>query len=122
MSMQAQNNTLAIIRAFNEQTQIPAVTKIWAPDTVVNQLTGPFAEYSTLDEVPRAMRAAPDATSWAGVQLWLHWSDPEVDAAEGRGLCRPRQQMVWTVMHVAERLEILPSEMWLLIFTFVKHL
>ena len=34
---------------------------------------------------------------------------------------KSRQQMVWTVMHVAERLEILPSEMWLLIFTFVKH-
>ena len=44
-----------------------------------------------------------------------------LDAAEGRVLCRPRQQMVWTVMHVAERLEFLPSEMWMLIFTFVKH-
>ena len=54
-------------------------------------------------------------------QLWLHWSDPELDAAEGRVLCRSRRQMVWTVMHIAERLEILPSEMWMLIFTFVKH-
>ena len=97
------------------------VTKIWAPGAIVNQLTGPFAKYSTLSEVPRAMRAAPDATSWAGVQLWFHWSDPEEDAADGRVLCRFRQQMVWTVMHVAERLEILPSEMWMLIVTFVKH-
>lgn len=58
---------------------------------------------------------------WVGFQLWLHWSDPEVDAAEGRELCQSRQQMVWTVLHVAERLEILPSEMWMLIFTFIKH-
>ena len=97
------------------------VTRIWAPDAIVDQLTGPFAEYSTLASIPRAMRAAPDATTWTGVQLWLHWSDPEVDAAEHRVLCRSRQQMVWMVMHVAERLEILPSEIWLLIFTFVKH-
>ena len=97
------------------------VTRIWAPDAIVDKLTGPFAEYSTLASIPRAMRAAPDATTWAGVQLWMHWSDPEMDAAEKRVLCRSRQQMVWTVMHVAERLEILPSEMWMLIFTFVKH-
>ena len=57
----------------------------------------------------------------AGLQLRLWWSDPEVDAGEHRVLCMPRRQMVWMVMHVAERLEILPSEMWLLIFTFVKH-
>ena len=101
--------------------QFEKVTRISAPDAIVNQLNGRFAEYSTLAEVPRAMRAAPDATSWAGVKLWLHWSDPEVDAADKRVLCKSRQQMVWTVMHVAERLEILPSEMWLLIMTFVKH-
>ena len=57
----------------------------------------------------------------AGIQLRLWWSDPEVDAGEHRVLCRPRRQMVWMVMHVAERFEILPSEMWMLIFTFVKH-
>ena len=49
------------------------------------------------------------------------WSDPEVDANEGRVLSMARRQMVWTVMHVAERLEIFPSEIWLLIMTFVKH-
>jgi hypothetical protein len=71
--------------------------------------------------------------------LWYWWSDPETDAGEGRVLRKSRQQMVWTVMHVAqrlenmlvaeclenmhvtERLENLPSEMWLLIMTFVKH-
>ena len=64
-------------------------------------------------------------------QLWLLWSDPQVDADQGRVLCPSRQQMVWTVMHVAYRLEsistspvfadVLPSEMWMLIMTFVKH-
>jgi hypothetical protein len=107
----------------NSLNEIPLanVNRIWAPDYVINQFTGPFAEFSTFAKIPRAMRAAPDATTWAGVQLWLHWSDPEMDAADKRVLCKSRQQMVWTVMHVAERLEILPSEMWLLIFTFVKH-
>ena len=100
---------------------IPSVTKIWAPDTIIDMFIGRYEKYSTLASIPRAMRAAPDATTWAGVQLWMHWSDPEMDAADKRVLCRSRQQMVWTVMHVAERLEILPSEMWLLIFTFVKH-
>ena len=107
------------------------ITLIWAPDSVVNQLSGPFNDYSTLAEVPRMMRAAPHATTWAGVQLWLWWSDPQDDAGEGRVLCPPRQQMVWAVMHVALRLEttstsptladVLPSETWMLIMTFVKH-
>ena len=57
---------------------------------------------------------------WHKNQLWLWWSDPETDAGEGRVLCKSRQQMVWTVMHVAERLENLPFEIWLLILTFVK--
>ena len=97
------------------------IKRIWAPDRVINQLGGPFEDYATLTDVPRAMWVAPDATTWAGVQLWMYWSDPETDASKKRVLCKSRQQMVWTVMHVAERLEILPDELWLLIFTFVKH-
>tara|TARA_B110000003_G_C16117514_1_gene326409 strand:+ start:203 stop:475 length:273 start_codon:yes stop_codon:yes gene_type:complete len=54
-------------------------------------------------------------------ELWLHWSDPETDAGDKRVLKKSRRQMVWTVMHVTERLKILPSEIWLLIMTFVKH-
>ncbi len=63
--------------------------------------------------------------------LWYWWSDPQDDACQGRVLSKSRQQMVWTVMHVALRLEttstspyfadVLPSEMWMLILTFVKH-
>ena len=97
------------------------VTKISAPDAIVNQLTGPFSEYSTLSSIPRSMRVVPNADTWWGVELWLHWSDPEMDAAEKRVLPKFRQQMVWTVMHCAERLDIMHPEMWLLIFTFVKH-
>lgn len=107
------------------------VSRIWAPDHVINQLGGPFQKYATLAEVPRGMRAAPDATTWTAAQLYLWWSDPQDDAGKGRVLCPSRQQMVWTVMHVALRLEttstspeladVLPPEMWMLIMTFVKH-
>jgi hypothetical protein len=104
---------------------------VWAPDHVINQLTGPFKNYATFAEVPRAMRAAPDATTWTAAQLWLDWSDPQSDAGDERVLSKSRQQMVWTVMHVALRLvttstsptlaDVLSYETWLLIMTFVKH-
>mgnify|MGYP001592873597 FL=1 len=107
------------------------VARIWASDHVINQLAGPFKDYATLAEVPRVMRAVPDATTWAAVQLYLWWSDPQDDAGQGRVLSKSHQQMVWTVMHVAFRLEttstspvfadVLPQEMWMLIMTFVKH-
>jgi hypothetical protein len=106
------------------------VTQIWAPDNIIKLLTGPFKDYATLAEVPRAMRASPNATTWAAVQLYLWWSDPHDDAGQGRVLSPSRQQMVWTVMHVALRLEtistshvfadVLPLDIWLLIMTFVK--
>ena len=98
---------------------------------VVNQLAGPFKKYATLAEVPRAMRAVPDATTYAAGALYLWWSDPQDDAGQGRVLCPSRQQIVWTVMHVALRLEttstspvfadVLPPEMWMMIMTFVKQ-
>ena len=104
---------------------------VWAPDHVINQLTGPFKNYATFAEVPRAMRAAPDATTWTAAQLWLDWSDPQSDAGDERVLSKSRQQMVWTVMHVALRLvttstsptlaDVLSYETWMLIMTFVKH-
>ena len=63
--------------------------------------------------------------------LWYWWSDPQDDACQCRVLSKSRQQMVWTVMCVALRLEttstspdfadVLPSETWMLILTFVKH-
>ena len=67
--------------------------------------------------------------SFAAGQLQLWWSDPEQDAGAGQAVSRARKQMVWTVLHVAHRLEttvmestdVLPPELWMLIFTFVKH-
>ena len=95
--------------------------QIWAPDSFVKRFDRRFERFSTIAEVPRAMRAAPDATTWTAAQLWLDWSDPQSDAGDERVLNKSRKQMVWTVIHVAERLENMPSEMWLLIMTFVKH-
>jgi hypothetical protein len=85
-----------------------------------------------------AAAAADDVAtpSYAAGQLQLWWSDPEQDAGEGQGwkarvVSRARKQMVWTVLHVAQRLETtlmeltdayaLPPELWMIIFTFVKH-
>jgi len=99
----------------------PNVRKVWAPDHIVKELTGPYEEFSTFSSIPRAMRSAPDAITWSCVELWLHWSDPQSDSTEGRVIPLLRQNMVWTVMHVAERLDILPYEIWMLIFTFVRY-
>ena len=60
----------------NQVIPFQHVARIWAPDAIVHQLTGPFAVYSTFAEIPRSMRAAPDATTWAAVELWLWWSPP----------------------------------------------
>jgi len=62
-----------------------------------------------------------ETMSWVGVQHWMWWSDPQQDAREGRTLCKNRRRMVWTVMHVGERIDVLPSELWMLIMTFVKN-
>jgi len=51
--------------------------------------------------------------------LW--WSDPQQDAFARRVINPSRQQMVWTVMHVAFRLGVLSLAMWIRIMTFVKH-
>ena len=99
----------------------PNVRKVWAPDHIVGQLTGQFAEYSTFPSIPREMRAAPDATTWAGVELWLYWSDPQSDKLKGRVFPRERQKIIWTVMLCTERWDILSPEMLMLIFTFVRY-
>ena len=49
------------------------VGKIWAPDAVIARLAGPFKDFKCLADVPRGMRAAPDATTWPGVLLWQWW-------------------------------------------------
>ena len=44
--------------------------RIWAPNDVIEFLTGPFAAYNTLSDVPASMRAAPGQRSWKGILLW----------------------------------------------------
>jgi len=106
----------------------PKTPKIWAPDNVVRQLGGQFETYITLAAVPDEMKVFPKDTTYAAGALQLWWSDPDIDVGNGRVLSRSRKQMVWTVMHSAykssEVLELLPvlePELWMLVFTFVKH-
>ena len=112
------------------------IPKIWATDDVILQLKGPFEAYTRFSDVPRALRAAPDATTWAGVELWQWWLPPSSFAARAGGgggdddrvVCRPRVATIWTTMLSAykssDTLELLPDlepELWEHIFTFVKH-
>jgi len=115
---------------------LPDTTKIWAPDTIVAQLTGQFEAFNRFVDVPRALRAAPDATTWAGVQLWLWWLPPSSfyscgdgsDDGDDRVVCKSRVTTIWTTMLSAykssEVLDLLPDlepELWEHIFTFLKH-
>jgi len=129
--------TATIIKAFNEQNEFPAVTKIWATDDVIAGLKGRFAAYDRFQDIPRAHRAAPDAKTWAAVQLWLWWLPPSSFSVRGGGsgggdddrvVCTSRTTTIWTVMLSAykssEVLDVLPDlepELWEHIFTFLKH-
>ena len=70
---------------------LPDDVKIWAPDTVVAQFTGQFKDCSRFVDIPRALRVAPDAKTWAGVQLWLWWLPPTAFSGDGdRVVCTTR--------------------------------
>ena len=111
------------------------VARIWAPDPVVDQLTGPYADFNTFRSIPRNLRAAPNATTWAGVELWLWWSPPTEagytnragDTKDPRVVCTSRKIMLYTVTMAslkatkAEKLPKIPPPIWLLIFGFLKH-
>ena len=104
-----------------------ASTRVWASDAIISRMDGIFRQFQCFADLPRSMRAAPDATTWAGVQLWQWWSSPDVDAVDGRLVSRSRQCSIWTVLHAAcraaeeESLPELEPELWLLVFTFVRH-
>lgn len=131
-----------------QQAPIPFefVTKISAPDAIVNQLTGPFSDCACLADTPRAMRVAPDAATWAGVELWLDWSPPTAAGYtdKTRTVSKSRQRMLLATMRSAaraarpppirstrrataicvapeHRLPALPEELWVVIFGFLKH-
>ena len=123
-----------IIGAFNDTPAFQTVTKIWATDDVVADLNGVFAPYACFADIPGTMRVAPDATTWAAVELWLWWLPPtelelrNEDDGYDRVVCNSRQTTIWTTMlsayNASEVLETLPDlepELWLHIFGFVKH-
>ena len=102
------------------------IARVWAPDCIIKQLTGPFAAYNTFKDLPRAMRVAPDAKTWAAVELWRWWAAP-THVREDRRACVDRRRTVFAVMMSgarAERLALLPrfpEELWLYTFSFLKH-
>ena len=123
-----------IIGAFNDNTQFQAVTKIWATDDIVAELKGVFAPYACFADIPGTMQVAPDATTWAGVELWLWWLPPaelelrNEDDGYDRVVCNSRQTTIWFTMlsayKASEVLATLPDlepELWLCIFGFVTH-
>jgi len=126
-------NTLAIVKAFNEQRQFPAVAKIWATDTVIAELKGLYNPYTTFAEIPRLLKAVPDAKTWAGVQLWQWWLPPSAfrdsngGVLDDRVVCKSRAVAVWNTMASGSRasklaiLPYLPPELWLRMFKFLKH-
>jgi hypothetical protein len=108
---------------------LPGVTRVWAPDAIIALLTGPFTASSTFGKVPRGMRAAPCAKMWAAVQLWVWWSPPTGAGfvEQDRVVCRPRVSTLFSTMLAglqaanAESLPLLPQELWVVIFGFLKH-
>jgi hypothetical protein len=108
---------------------LPGVTRVWAPDAVIALLTGPFTAYSTFAEVPRGMRAAPDAKTWAAVELWSWWSPPTGAGYpdQDRAVYRPHLDTLFSTMlagfraATAEALPRLPQELWVVIFGLLKH-
>lgn len=120
----------AIIQAFNEDVQFPAVTKIWATDDIITELKGPFEAYGQFSNMPQPLRVAPKAETWAAVQLWLWWLPPAdfYVAGDSRTVCKSRQATLWTVMlsvsRASETPETMPElepELWEQIFGFLKH-
>ena len=124
----------AVVKALNEQNQFTSVTKFWASDDVIAGLSGLFEAYTQLKDVPRELLAAPDAKTWAGVQLWLWWLPP-ILFSEGniwrlqpyRVACKSRQRTIWATMLGGLRAEAsaalpgLTQELWRYMFGFLKH-
>ena len=102
------------------------IARLWAPDNIIKQLTGPFAAYNKFADLPRGMRAAPDAKTWAAVAMWQWWAAP-THVGEDRLACYDRRRTVFAVMLSGVRAEKtailpgLPEELWLHVFGFLKH-
>jgi len=80
-------------------------------------------------------RAAPNATTWAAVELWLWWSPPTGagytnragDCKDKRTVCETRRAaLIATTLAGFEAaksssLPVLPPPVWLVVFSFLKH-
>ena len=121
---------------YADARYIDAVVVSKAADDIIAALKGPFEPYTCFADVPRALRAAPDAKTWAGVQLWHWWLPPTCfgkhGAADGRdddgrAVCKSRVATVWSTMlsglHAEQSAALphLPEELWLHMFGFLKH-
>jgi hypothetical protein len=115
-------------------THIPSMDRIHAPDHIIAHLGGTFAPFETMESVPAQHRITPShVRTWVAAELYLWWSTPQLgggtDAAYNANLSsHSRRIMIWTVMlsgfRTAETTEVLPyipSEIWNLVFGFVKH-
>lgn len=136
------------IGEMEQRAPAATVARVYADDAAVAALTGPYADYAALADVPRSLRAAPDASTWAAVQLHLWWSKVTdagyIDKSRVVAMCRKRLLFV-TMLSAARtcrvpslqrtrtatakqmtvapqhRLSYLPEELWVIIFTFVRH-
>lgn len=124
---------------------------LWASDHVVEQLRGslgdfnfvaddadPAANTNTFAKLPRRVRAAPDAKTWAAVQLWVYWSPPtgagyvnrQKQCKDRRIVAKARRRLLFAATASAHAaalrnngatLPALPPPIWLVIFGFLKH-
>lgn len=110
----------------DDATSSTTIARVWAPDGIIKQLTGPFAAYSKFTDLPRAMRVAPDAKTWAAVELWQWWAAP-THVGRDRRACFDRRRTTFAVMLSGARAERsvllprLPEELWLYAFSMLKH-
>ena len=114
----------------NTWAPMEQLSRVWAPNKIIRLLTGRFEDYTTFAALPRAMRAAPDATTWAGVQLWQWFSPPTAagyNEGDGRVVCRSRHCTLFATMLCGHRtaksgaLLRLPQELWVVVFGLLRH-
>jgi len=108
---------------------IPNVSRVWASDSIIALLDGPFEDYSTYADLPPALQAAPlRIKSYTALELWRWWSPPDIEIPSHK-----YHLMLWTALLVSERHSVteesnplyivseVPQEIWMIIFEFCKR-
>ena len=111
------------------QEPLRTVQRVWANDGIIKRFQGDFAGANCFADLDADLKAAPGATTWAGVQLWQWWSPPTGAGHEGdtRIVCDSRNSALYTSVMSGYRasksktLPHLPGEMWICIFGFLEH-